>query len=202
MLIFQFVSQRSPRTCLLSIFSCSADFVVQSPSQGLTLCDPMDSSMPDLPVAHHLLEFSQVHVHCIGDAIQPSHPLTPSSPSALNLSQYQGLFQCVICLHQMTGCKNTGSFSISPSSEYSGLISFKSFDWFDLLAIQGIFRSLLQHHSSKGSILWCSVFFIVQLSQPLSDHWEVLQTRYLYSLCFARKKKICFCSPSHEFFLS
>ena len=65
----------------------------------LTLCDPMDCSTPGLPVPHHLLEFAQVHVHCIGDAIQPSHPLTPSSPSALNLSQHQGLFQQVVCSH-------------------------------------------------------------------------------------------------------
>ena len=67
-----------------------------------TLCDPMDSNMPGLPVPHHLLEFSQVHVHCISDAVQPSHPLKPSSSPALNLSQHQGLFQWVVCLHQMT----------------------------------------------------------------------------------------------------
>ena len=66
--------------------------VVQLPSR-VTLCDPMDCSMPGLPVPHHLPEFAQVHVHCIGDAIQPSHSVTPSSPSALNLSQLQGLFQ-------------------------------------------------------------------------------------------------------------
>ena len=59
----------------------------------LTLCDPMDCSTPGLPVPHRLLEFSQVHVHCIGDAVQPSHPVTPSSPSALHLSQHQELFQ-------------------------------------------------------------------------------------------------------------
>ena len=66
------------------------------------LCDPMDCSTPGLPVPYHLLEFAQVHVHCIGDAVQQSHPLTPSSPSVLNLSQHQGLFQWVICSHQMT----------------------------------------------------------------------------------------------------
>ena len=58
-----------------------------------TLCDPMNCNTPDLPVPHHLPEFAQVHVHCTGDAIQPSHPLMPSSPSSLNLSQHQGLFQ-------------------------------------------------------------------------------------------------------------
>ena len=67
-----------------------------------TLCNSMDCSMPGLPVPHHLPEFVQVRVHCIGDAIQPSHPLTPSSPSALNLSQHKGLFQWVACWHQMT----------------------------------------------------------------------------------------------------
>ena len=74
-------------------------FAVQSPS--LTLCYPVDCSMPDLPVPHHLLEFAQVHVHCIGNAIQLSHPLMSSSPSVLDLSQHQGLFQWVICSHQM-----------------------------------------------------------------------------------------------------
>ena len=67
-----------------------------------TLCDPMDCSMSGLPVPHHLPESAQVHTHCISDAIQPGHPLIPSSLSALNLSQYQGLFQWVVCSHQMT----------------------------------------------------------------------------------------------------
>jgi len=75
--------------------------VVQSPSR-VQLCDHVDCSTPGLPVPHHFLEFAQVHVHYISDAIQPSHPLMPSSPSALNLSQHQGLFQWVICSHQMT----------------------------------------------------------------------------------------------------
>ena len=67
-----------------------------------TLCDPMDCSTPGLPVPHHLPEFAQHHVHCIGDAVQPSHPLTPSSPSALNFSQHQELFQWAVCLYHMT----------------------------------------------------------------------------------------------------
>ena len=75
--------------------------VIQSPSR-VWLCAPLDCSIPDVPVPHHLLEFAQVHIHCISDAIQPSHPLTPSSPSALNLAQHQGLFQWVACLHQTT----------------------------------------------------------------------------------------------------
>ena len=68
----------------------------------LTLCDPIDCSMPGLPVPHHLPEFAQVHVHCISDAVQPSHPLMPSSPSAHYLSQCQGFFQLVVCSHQVT----------------------------------------------------------------------------------------------------
>ena len=114
-----------------------------------------------LPVPHYLPEFAQFHVHCIGDAIQPSHPLMLSSPSALNLSQHQGLFWWVGCLIRWTKyCR----FSISPSNEYSGLISLK-IDRFDLLAVQGTFRCLLHHHSLKASILWCSAFFTVHLSQ-------------------------------------
>ena len=67
-----------------------------------TLCDPMDCTTPDLPVPHPLLKFAQVHAHCISDAVQPSHPLMPSSPSALSLSQHQGLFQWIGCSHQVT----------------------------------------------------------------------------------------------------
>ena len=126
-----------------------------------TLCDPMGCSMPGLPVPHHLPEFSQVHVHWIGDALQPSH-VTPSSLSALNLSQYQGLFQWVSCCIRWPKC---WSINISPSNEYSGLISFR-IDWFDLFAVQGTLRSLLQRHSLKALILWRSTFFMVQLSQP------------------------------------
>ena len=66
-----------------------------------TLCDSMDCGTPGLPVLHHLLELAQTHVHWVGDAIQPSHPLLPSSPPALNLSQHQGLFQWVSSSHQM-----------------------------------------------------------------------------------------------------
>ena len=138
----------------------------------LTLCDPMDHSMPGLSIPHHLPKFAQVHVHFVGDAIQPSHPLMPSSPSALNLSYHQGLFQCVSFSHQMTKIWSF-SFSISPSNEYSGLISLK-IDRFDLVVIQVTLRSFLQHQSSKASILQCSTFFIVQLSdgvyQPYISH--------------------------------
>ena len=103
-------------------------------------------------------------VHWVGDAIQPSHPLSSPSPPAFNLSQHQGLSQRVI-LHIRWPKYWSFSFSNSPSNEYSGLISFRM-DWLDFLAVQGTLKSLLQHHSSKLSILWRSAFFIVQLSHP------------------------------------
>ena len=127
-----------------------------------TLHGPMDCSTPVFPVPQHLVEFAQVHVHCIGDAIQPSHSLSPSSPSVLNLSQHQGFCnEFALCIRWPKYWRF--GFIISPSDKYSGLISFK-IDWFDLLAVQGTLKSLLQHHSSKASILWCSAFFMDQFS--------------------------------------
>ena len=120
----------------------------------------MDCSSPGFPVLHYLLEFAQTHVHSVGDAIKLSHPLSHPSPPALNLSQHQDLFQWVSPSHQAA---KYWSFSISPSSEYSSLISCR-IDWFDLLAVQGTLKSLLQHHSLKTSVLWHSAFFMVQLS--------------------------------------
>ena len=106
----------------------------------------MGCSMPGLSVPHHLAKFAQVHVHCMSDAILPllpSHPLRPSSPSAVNLFQHQGLFQSVSCQLFASDDQNTGvSTSASVlSTEYSGLISLK-IDWFDLLEAQGTLRSL------------------------------------------------------------
>ena len=124
----------------------------------------MDCSMPGFPVYHQLLELNQIHNHQVGDAIQPSHPLLSPPPPTFNLSQHQGLFQSVSSSYQVAKYWSF-SFSISPSNEYSGLISFRT-DWFDPLAVQGTLKSLLQHHSSKVSTLQCSAFFIVQLSHP------------------------------------
>ena len=124
----------------------------------------MNCSTPGFPVFHYLAEFAQTHVHWVSDAIQPSHPLSSPSPPALNLSQNQGLFQWVSSSHQVAKYWSF-SFSISPSSEYSGLISFRM-DRLDLLAVQGTLKSLLQQHSSKASILQHSAFFMVQLSHP------------------------------------
>ena len=122
----------------------------------------MDCSIPGFPVHHQLLELVQTHVHRVSDAIQPSHPLPSPSPPAFDHSQHQGLFKWVSYSHQVA---KVLSFSISPSNEYSGLISFRM-DWLDLSAVQGTLKSLLQHHSSKASILWHSAFFIVELSHP------------------------------------
>ena len=143
----------------MSIFQFSS--VAQS---CLTLCDPVDFSTPGLPVHHQLPELTQIHVYWVGDAIQPSHPLSSPSLSTFNLSQHQGLFKWVSSSHQVAKVLEF-SFSISPSNERSGLISFRM-DWLDLLAVQGTLKNLLQHHSSKASILRRSVFFIVQLSHP------------------------------------
>ena len=96
----------------------------------------------------------------------PSNHLILSfpSPPAFNLSQHQGLFQWVSSSHKWPKYWSF-SFSISSSNDYSGLISFRM-DWFDLFATQGILKSLLQHHSSKASVLWHSTLFIVQFSHP------------------------------------
>ena len=129
-----------------------------------TLCNPMDYSTPGFPVHHQLLELTKTHVHWVGDAIQPFHPLLFPSPPVFTLSQHQGLSQWISSSHQVAKYCSF-SFSISPSNEYSGLISFRM-DWLCLLAVQGTLKSLLQHHSSKASVLWYSAFFIVQLSHP------------------------------------
>ena len=112
------------------------------------LCDQVDCRMPDVPVLHHLLEFAQNHVHWGPDAIQPSHPLSSSSSHAFNLSQHQGLFQWVGSSQNWPKYWSF-SFSISPSNDYSGLISFRM-DWFHFLAVQGTLKSLLHHHSLKA----------------------------------------------------
>ena len=126
------------------------------------LCDPMDCSMPASLALHYLPELAQNHVHWVDDAIQPSHPLSSPSPPAFNLSQHQGLFQWVGSSHLVAKVLDF-QLQHEVSNEYLGLISFRT-DWLqDLLAVQGTLKSLLQHHSSKASILWCSAFFIVQL---------------------------------------
>ena len=111
----------------------------------LALCDPMDCSMPGSPVRHQLSELAQTHVHRVGDGIQPSHPLSFSSPPALNLPSIR-VFSNESTLHIRWPKCWSFSFNISPSNEHPGLISFRV-DWLDLLAVQGTVKSLLQHHS-------------------------------------------------------
>ena len=144
-------------------FHCSVQF--RSVAQlCLTLCYHMDCSTPGLPVHHQLPESTQPHVHRVGDSIQPSHPLLSPSPPAFNFPRIR-IFSNGSALRIWWPKYWSFSFSISPSNEYSGLISFKM-GWLDLLVVQGTLKSLLQHHSSKASVLRCSAFFIVQLSHP------------------------------------
>ena len=126
------------------------------------LCNPMVHSTPGLPVHHQLLESTQTHVHWVGDAIQPSHPLLSSSPPALNLSQHQSLFKWVSSSHQVA---KVLEFQLQHQSfQWTPRMISVMVDWLDLLAVQGTLKSLLQHHISKASIIQFSAFFIVQLS--------------------------------------
>ena len=138
----------------------------------------MDCSMPGLPVHHQLPLLTQTHVHWAWDALQPYHFLLSPSPPAFNLSQHQGLFKCVSSSHQVA--KVLEFQRISHSNEHPGLISFKM-DWLDLLAVQGALKSLIQHHSSKASILHRSAFFIVQLSHPyMTSGKTIALTRWTF----------------------
>ena len=121
----------------------------------------MDRSTPGFSVLQCLLEFAQIYVHRVSDATQLSHPL-------LLLSSYCPSIRVLSC--ELALCIRWPeywgfSLSISPSNEYSALISFR-IGWFNLLAVQGTLKSLLQHHDLKASILWCSAFFMIQLSPP------------------------------------
>ena len=117
----------------------------------------MNRSTPGLPVRHQLPEFTQTHFHRVRDAIQPSHPLSSPSPPAPNPPSTK-VFSNESTLHMRWPKYWRFSFSIIPSKEIPGLISFRM-DWLDLLAVQGTLKSLLQHHSSKAPILWRSAFF-------------------------------------------
>ena len=129
-----------------------------------TLCHSMECSTPGFPGHHQLPELTQTCVHRVDDAIQPSHPLPSPSPPAFNFSQHQDLFKWISFSHQVAKVLEFHLQNQS-SNEYSGLISFRM-GWLDLLSVQGTLKNLLQHHSSKASILQCSAFFIVQISHP------------------------------------
>ena len=134
------------------------EYQIRSVAQSCQiLCDPMNCSTPGLPVHHQLPEFAQIHVHWVDDAIQPSHPLlSPSLLSSIFPSIRVFSNEFVLCIRWPKYWHF--SFHISSSNEYLGLISFK-IDWLNLLIVQGTLKSLLQHHSSKASILWHSAFF-------------------------------------------
>ena len=133
-----------------------------------TFCNPMNCSTPGFPIHHQLPECTQTHVHRVGDAIQPSHPLSsPSFPAPNPLSMR--VFSNESTLHMRWPKYWSFSFSISPPNEHPGLISFRM-GWLDLHAVQGTLESLLQHHSSNASILLRSAFFTVQLSQISSTN--------------------------------
>ena len=141
-------------------------------------------STPGFPVLHYLPEFAQTLVRWVSDAIQPSRPLSSPSPPTFSLSQNPGLFQCVGSANQVA---NVLELQLQHQSfnEYLGLISLRIY-WFDLLAVQGTLKNVFQPHSLKTSSLWCSAFFIVQLSHP---HMTSGKTRALTTWTFAKSFK-------------
>ena len=147
------MTNRHMKRCSKQLFSS----VAQS---CLILCDPMNCSTPGLPVHHHLPEFTQTHVHRVSDAIQQSHPLRlPPIPPSIRV------FSNESTLSMRWPKYWSFSFSIISSKEIPGLISFRM-NWLKLLVVQGTLKGLLQHHSSKETLLQLSAFFTVQLSHP------------------------------------
>ena len=168
------ISSSSLRQLWQTIWNNGADTILPWPHHSvkfssvtqlcLTLCNPMNRSMPGLPIHHQLPEFTQTHVHRGSDVIQPSHPLSSPSPPAPSPPSIR-VFSNESTLRMRWPKYWSFSFSIIPSKEIPGLISFRM-DWLDLLAVQGTLKSLLQHHISKASILQRSALFTVQLSHP------------------------------------
>ena len=134
-----------------------------------TLCDPMDCSPPGLPIHHHLPELTQTQAHWVSDAIQPSHPLSPLLLLPLIFPSIR-VFSNESVLHIRWPKYWSFSFSISPSSEHPGLISFRM-DWLDFLAVQGTLKSLLQHHSSSINSSVLSFLYSPTLTS-IHDHWK------------------------------
>ena len=147
-----------------------------------TLCGPINRSTPGLPVHHQLPEFTQTHVHQDSDAIQPSHPLLsllllPPIPPSIRVFSNESILR--MRWPEYWSC----SFSIIPSKEIPGLISFRM-DWLDFLAVQGTLKSLLQHHISKASSLRHSAFFTVQLSHPYMTTGKTIALTRWTDLCW------------------
>ena len=156
-----------------SLYTQEFSSVAQS---ALTLCSPMDCSTPGFPDHHQLLELAQTHVLQVGD---PSNGLILCHPLLLLPSDFPSISilsnESVFCIRWT----KYWSFSISASNEYSGLVSYRM-DWLDLLAFQGILKSLLQHHISKASILWCSAFFKKIF---FNFDWRLITLQYCSGFC-------------------
>ena len=155
---------------ILRVSGCLTSSQFSSVAQSCpTLCKPMDSSTPGLPVHHQLPEFTQTHVHWVGDAIQPSHPLLSPSPPTFHLSQHQGLFKWVGSSHQVA---KVLEFQLQHQSfqEHPGLISFRM-DWLDLLAVQGTLKSspTPQFKSINSSAL---SFLYSPTLTSIHDYWR------------------------------
>ena len=150
-----------------------------------TLCDPMNCSRPGFPVLHCLLQFAQTHVHWVSDTIQPSPPpllLLPSIFPSIRVFSSESALRI-----RWPKCWSF-NFSISLPNEYSRLISFRV-DWFDLFAVQGTLKSILQHHNSKASTLRHSVFFMVQFSHPNESREQY--TQWVCSNLYFQKVRKC-----------
>ena len=147
----------------------------------LTLCDPMDCSIPGFPVHRQLLELTQTLVHWVSDA---TNHLILCCPLPLPTSIFPSIrvFSNESVLHNSWPKDWSFSFSNRPSNVYPGLISIRM-DWLDILAVQGTLKSLLQYQSSKASILWCSTFFMVQLSHPYMTTGKNCSFNYM-DLCW------------------
>ena len=174
--------------------------LVQSLSH-VWLCVTMDCSTPGFPVLCYLLEFAQTHVHWVSDAIQPPHPLpTPSPPASIFPSLR--VFSNESALRIRWSKYWSFSFSISPSSEYSGLISFW-IDWFDLLTAQRTLESLLQHHSLKASILWPSAFLMAQFLTSVDNSYMTTGKNTAFTIwTFAGKMTSLLCNILSRFVIA
>ena len=162
------------------LYLYSGLFSSVQPLSCVTLCDPVNHSTPGLPVHHQLPGSTQTHVHRVGDAIQPSHLLSSPSPPASTFTSIR-VFSNESALHIRWPEYWSFSFNISPTNEHPGLIAFRM-GWLDLLAVQGTLKSLLQHHSSKASILLHSAFFIVELSHPyITTRKTIALTRWTFA---------------------
>ena len=135
-----------------------------------TLCDPMECSIPGLPAHHQLPELTQTHLHYVSDTMQPSHPLSfPSPPPSIFPSIR--VFLSESALHIRWPKYWSFNFNISPSNEYSALISFRM-DWLDLLAVQSTLKSLLQNHSPKASNSSAISFLYSPTLTSIHDYWK------------------------------